>query len=499
MTTTFSGQTLLKTYLFGSLALHRNEQKHTYALSVNWRRMALVAGVGLVICYALLLSAGYLWLREVRKVDEIGFMDLAFFRVKRIRREMAAQQFVKAEAALVARDYSLAFIEMNSGLHNDPDNVAGRIETAAFLQMAGATDRALGLLEDGLARTPDSQPLIEATLKLLTTTQRDGEALKLLRGQLAPQFAGPNGTRLRTYEVLASLNAEGPAAAAKLLDSYPDLRKTPKSLPVVAAVLWANKDQRAAIETLVDFVKAEPDNFGGYADLAGYEQAAGYIADARQTADIACARFPMEIGAHILRIAVLEPLNPSELLRWEKEIGSYIKDFGDKTEAIDMLASLSGRKGWVDLARLLYEVGAARQDDFRSLAMYYSDALMFQHKYSEAQRVLAEIDRQTPEDGNLSVALWLREIMAASANGDHDAARENARRVASALRRNPTKLDLLRQRFIKLGIPEAVEELTLSPTAAKPASTGATTAPALQGAASSASVSVPSTTIPDKD
>src|SRR5580704_5749674 len=155
-TMTLSGQNALKTYLFGSLALHRNEQKHTYALRVNAPRLALVAGVAFMACYALLVSAGYLWLREGRKISQVGFMEVALLRVNKIHQEMAAQQFAKAQAALAAKDFAMAFVDLNSGLHNDPDNVAGRLQTAGFLQAAGATERAIGLLEEGLARMPDN-------------------------------------------------------------------------------------------------------------------------------------------------------------------------------------------------------------------------------------------------------------------------------------------------------------------------------------------------------
>jgi predicted Zn-dependent protease len=476
-TSTLSGQTPLRTYLFGGLSLYRNEQKHTYSLRINGPRLALVAGVACMACYALVVTAGYLWLRDVRKIDQVGFFDVAFLQVKRIRQEMSAQQFAKAQEALAAKDFSIAFVDMSSALHNDPDNVASRVALARLLQSSGAAERAVSLLEEGLGRTPDNQDLIEATLGLLTATGRDGQALKLLRGQLASQFSGPNGTLLRTYEVQASLSAEGPAAARRLLDGYPDLKQTTRSLPMVASVLWAAQNRAGAIEALSTFVKAQPDNFGGYANLASYQQTAGLIADARHTADLACAEFPGEIGARLLRIVMLAPTKSDEIVSWEKEIGSYTMDFGDKPEAVAMLAEISGRKGWVDLARLLYQAAAARQEDIRPLAMYYSDALMYHGQAVEAQRVLAELDRQAPDAGNFSILLWQREIVAAAACGDRDDARENARRVASALRRDPDGLEVIRQHFIKLKIPEAVAELTL----ATPVAT-ATGAGALSGA-----------------
>jgi predicted Zn-dependent protease len=453
-------QTAVKTYLFGSFTLYRNEKRQTYALRANARRLALVTGVAFMVCYALVVSAGYLWLREARQIDEVGFLDVALLRAKKIRQELSVHQFAKAQMAVAAKDYSMAYIDMTSGLHNDPDNVAGRLQFARFWQTAGAAGRAVSLLEEGLARAPDNQDLIDATLDFLTKTGRDDQALKLLHGQLAPQYSGPNGTRLRTYEVIASLNTEGPAAARQLLDRYPDLKTTTRSLPVVASVLWATQDQLAAIDTLSAFIKAEPDNFAGYAALADYQQRVGLVSDARQTADLACARFPKEFAPRLVRIAMLAPTQPAELSRWVQEIDSYVNDFGNKPEAVVLLAEISGQKGWVDLARTLYEVGAGGQQDFRILAVYYSDALLHQGKFPEAQRVLAEIDRQTPDASRFALLLWQREIVAAAASGDPDTARESARRVASALRLDPEGLEIIRQHFIRLKIPEAVAELT---------------------------------------
>jgi len=469
MATLIAKPTPLRTYLFGSLALYRDQQTQAYSLRLDARRLALVAGLAFFAAYALIVAAGYLWLRQVRQIEQVGFFDVAFFRVKNIRREMAAEQFARAKAAWAAKDYGTAFVSFTSGLHNDPDNVDGRLQAAAFLSAAGATDRAITLLEEGLTRQPASRPLLEHTLDDLTTNGRDAEALKLLHGQLASQLSGPNGSLLRTYEILATLNTDGPEAAQRLLAASPDLRTTTRSLLVVARVLWEAKKPVEAISTLQDYVKAEPDDFLGYAQLADYQETAGQIVDARRTADLACARLPGQPTPRILRIGVLKPTGPEEVRRWEQEIISYLKDFAGKPEAIDELANLCGREGWVDLARMLYESGAGRQQDVRMLAMYYSDALMRRQQFTEARSVLAEIDRQTPETGStFAVLLWQREVVAAAACGDRDDARDQARRVAAALRLDPTGMEVIRRRFARLGIPEAVAELSPNPAAVKP-------------------------------
>jgi len=114
----------------------------------------------------------------------------------------------------------------------------------------------------------------------------------------------------------------------------------------------------------------------------------------------------------------------------------------------------------VPLARLMYEAGVSHQQNSRSLALCYSDALVYNHKFQEASRVLAELDLQVQDDSQFSLGLWQRQVVVATALGAHEDARETARRLATALERDPEKLELCRQRFIQLGIPEAVAELT---------------------------------------
>jgi tetratricopeptide (TPR) repeat protein len=461
--------TVVKTYLFKSFTLYQHQKRRTYKLTVNGPRLASVSMAGLTLVYALGISAGYGWLRYGRQISEVRMVDVALFRVKNIRRALAVHQFAKAKAAWAEKKYTEAYIEMNSGLRNDEDNVPGRLQFARFLQTANATGRAVSMLEEGLARMPDNGDLAKATLDVLVASGRDNEALALLHGKLAPQFSGPNGPLLQTYEVLASLHIDGPIAARRLLEHYPDLPKTTRALPVVAAILWGTQDRLAAIETLKDYVKAEPDNFTAYADLADYQQMAGLLGDARQTADLACARFPKEMGPRLVRIAMLEPTNPAEVSTWVQEIDSYLKEFGNKPEAIVALAEMSGRKGWLDVSRLLYENSAGRLDDLRLLALYYSDALLHQKQPQEAQQVLGEIDRQTPGTGRFLILLLEREILAAAACDDHESIRDEARRLATALRLDPENLEAIRQRFAKLKISDAVAELTVAPSNAKAA------------------------------
>ncbi len=430
----------------------------------KWRRLAVGGGFGLVLLYVLFVSAGYLWLRFALKNDQTSLAKVALLRWKEIRHGMAAEQFAAGKSAWEAKNYQAAYLAFSSGVRNDPDNVAGRLMTASFLDAVGAAKPAIALLEDGLARAPDNRQLIERTFDLLIARGRDGHALDLLHKQYSSELAGANGPMLQTYEVLATLNAEGSAAARKLLEKYPGLGKRQQSAPVVARVLWESRERLAAIELLSACLDAEPGAFSTYAQLAEWQLAAGMADDARQTAQRAVAQFPKDLAPRILLISTIT----YDLRQGQQEVASYLKDFADRPEALALLANLAGRKGWIGLARALYEVGADRQPDLRMLALYYSDALVRGSRFSEARQVLEQAEQQA-EDANSSFMATLRQrqIAVAAALGDHDSTRELARRLAAVLRSDPDGLEICRRRFAQQGITEAAAELSAASTPSK--------------------------------
>jgi tetratricopeptide (TPR) repeat protein len=427
---------------------------------LDTRRLLIAGGVGLVLLYGMFVATGYVWLHFVLKNDQVHFSELALFRWHSIRQGMAAEQFAAGKSAWDEKNYQAAYLAFISGVRNDPDNVAGRLTAARFLGMAGAAKLEINLLEDGLRRSPDDRQLIEQTFALLTTTGRDRRALELLHTQYAGKLSGPNGAQLRTLEILATLDTDGAEAAAALLEKSPDLKNRPESAPVVARVLWETRGRLAAIDLLGAYVQSHPGEFASYVQLAEWQSAAGMGNDAVQTAQRACVQFPKDMAPQALLIQMLGLSESFESAACQKAVESFLKDFGNRPEALTMLAGLAGRQGWVALARTLYFAAASRQPNLAVLALSYSDALVRNSRLSDAQRVLTEVEQQT-DDTNAAFLRLLRQrqVEVAAALGDHDSAREYARRLASALGSDPEGMETFRLRFAQEKIPEAVAEL----------------------------------------
>ena len=437
------------------------------ALGGCFRKLLLIGGLALLGLYALGVAAGYIWLHHVRHNVRITVADVALLRVAAVRRGIAAEQFVQARKEWDANNYQAAFLNYTSAVRNDPDDIAGRLDAVKFLTAAGATNQAIGLLDDGLARTRSDRRLLTKTFDLLTASGRDAHALELLSGVLSGELDGPNGPMLQSYQLLATLNSAGAPAARKLLDQRPELPNHRPAVPVVARVLWESAERLRAIGLLAKYVNAEPGAYAPYAQLAGWQKEGGLTADAMHTAERACAQFPTEPAPRILLIEAQAASIATQSATLS--ITAYLRDFSSRPEALLLLAEAAGRNGWLDLARSLYAVGANRQPELTLFALCYGDALARNSRFAEFQQLLAQVEAQAPEKNTaLLIQLRQRQVIAAAALNDPDNVREFARRLAAALRSNPEALEQARRNFSKMGITGAVTELAGRPAAKRP-------------------------------
>jgi tetratricopeptide (TPR) repeat protein len=448
--------------------LRRTGPGNRLTLADRLRQLALLGLVALFCLYLAGATAGYFWLHEGRKVEQVGFFDVAFLRVRAVRRAIAVQQFAKAEAELKEKNYQAAYVAYFSALVQDPDNIPGRLAAAGFLRAVGAAALAQNMLEEGLARAPEERRLIEPVFDLLLSTGLDRHALELLHKLYPSGLAGTHALLLQTYELQATLTADGPQPAKQLLSRYPGLVNHPAAAPVIARVYWESAERLKAIKLQQEYIRSQPATYPDYVRLAGWQTAAGDAEAAIKTAQLAVAKFPADLPPRVLLIdtrAAAAPDGRPQL----GDVEAYLRNYASRPEAMLLLAQLAGNRGWVDLARILYEIGVPRQGNLPLLALAYSDALMTKARFNEARALLAEVEAQAPE-GNLNFAIQLRQrqIIAAAAVGDTANVREQARRLGSALGNHPDGLEVCRRLFLKLGIPDAVDELTPRTGKARP-------------------------------
>jgi len=427
------------------------------------RKLALYGLIGLVSCYVLVVAAGYSWLRYARKNTSVSVVDVALFRVTAVRRSIAAQQFAKAKEAWEAKNYQAAFLAYSFAVQQDPANILGRLEAADFLRTIGADKLAIVQLEVGLTRTPQDQRLIKKTFDALTGAGRDRQALELLHRLYGEKLAGEQGPMLQNFKVLATLSAEGGEAAKNLLANFPELAGYPPAIPVIARIYRETAERLKASDLLEKYIVSQPARMEDYALLATWQEADGRPDRAMETARLSWAKFPKDLTARVLLLE-MTAVNSVAAIPAQSDIESYLHDFADRPEVITQLATLCGRKGWMAQARTLYELGAVRQSDIGLLALAFGDALVRNNRIREAAEILGHIEAQSAEASPaFLVQLRLRQVVVAAALRQSEEVREYARRLAVAMRNDTEAIERSRKYCQKVGIPEAVAELSERP------------------------------------
>ena len=424
------------------------------------RKLALYGLIGLFALYVVGVAAGYSWLHFMRKNDHVRLLDVALFQVGSIRRDIAAQHFANAQKEQAAKNFQAAYLFYSAGVRQDPTNVPGRLSAVEFLRSVGAGSLALGMLEEGLALVPEDQRLIKQTFDVLLAAGRDRHSLELLKQRYGAEFAGKNEMLLQRYELGATLAAEGAPAAKKLLDRRAGLLQDPLATPVVARVLWESAERLRAISMLQGYVLTPSAGYADFALLSGWQSASGQPADAVQTARRAVDQFPRDLSPRVLLIEMLMA-ETSSGAAGQEAITAYLRDFSSRPESLAELAVLSGRKGWVELNRTLYQIGANRQLDLKPLALSYCDALARESRYKQIQQVLIQLEAQSSEESPaFMVQLRQRQVITSAALSDSDSVREYTRRLVALLNRDPDGLEVCRRLFSRLGISDAVAELS---------------------------------------
>jgi hypothetical protein len=425
------------------------------------------AAAVLAVLYLLGAAAGFLWLNTVMKNDQIGFLDVALFRWQEVRRGVADKHFAAARRAWQDRNYEAAYLSFTSGLRSDPANLPGRLAAAEFLLAVRAGDLAAGVLESGLAANPNHPQLLDRTLEVLTTTARDARVLELLRRRDPAGASDPMRPVLAMHELRALLNTGAAAEARRKLDAYPELERFPRARPVVARVRWETRDRAGALRTMATHLREPESAYPAFAEMVQWQIGAGQPDLALETALAARAKFPDELPARLLHLEALAA-KTARGPEWAEAVRLFLGEFGNRPDSLVALAALAGRLGWLDLARGLYEIAAARFPDLGAFAFAYADALMRNGRFRESDQLLAQIEVQSADaSGDFLAKLRQRQVLASAAVGDDSRVREFSRRIAAGSRNDAALIENARRIFHKAGIAAAVEELSGGAAAAK--------------------------------
>ena len=452
------------TVTFGGMPLRRT-------IRVRWRRLLwLAVGLGLALWLG---GTTVLWhhFRKQRRVEGITWFDVAVLpvRYRHIQTAIGEHYLAEARSQLQHGEIARAVFNARSAQVKLPDRVEPRLFLAALFLRCQLPEMAVQALRPGLGRHAADPRFQALLLRAYFAAEQPAELLRLLRGpelgwRLQQRDAGV--VPLAVAEVRAVLETEGPEEASRTAAKYPVLDNNPDVAPLLARIDAARGRGDEALGRLRRALAEHPVE-ALHGALVAQALELGRKDEARAAALAQAAAFPDTVGSLLDLLATHDPQVAENKGFWTETCVRFLVRYRQTPAACIRLADLAARKGWPDLARLLYELELHRSLDGRSFAVYYAASLVKARDFVAAGQVLEDIK---PCEMPVAVQSTQQALAIMVEEGRGRAA--EARQQLAALRRLCGS-DLRQRRqceiwFNALGFPELARLLVHPPEAAAP-------------------------------
>lgn len=190
--------------------------------AVYWKRLFAALAIIAVAGYLAGVTALHFWWnREIETRVSWGDIALAPLRWERFREQRGDRMIALGQAKLENGRFAEAAFELQAGLARSPGNLEGRLLLVRLWTMM-SRDRALKVIEEGLASSPHEPQLLAALFDLYALMGADAKARERSAALLAPGLRLPllaDARRVVVNSRAALLLEPQPAEALALLQS----------------------------------------------------------------------------------------------------------------------------------------------------------------------------------------------------------------------------------------------------------------------------------------
>ncbi|MCB1105325.1 MAG: tetratricopeptide repeat protein, partial [Cephaloticoccus sp.] len=139
--------------------------------TVTW---CAAIGISLVLLYAGLTAAAWVFVRHFRHVEGVAYTDIALpTRWDRYQVIRGNHHIASGLKLLAAGKFAPGFQQLRVGLARAPRNRDGRMALAGIYAQTGRTDLAQTTLLDGLAHHSNDHDYVATTMEFLSSLAQD--------------------------------------------------------------------------------------------------------------------------------------------------------------------------------------------------------------------------------------------------------------------------------------------------------------------------------------
>ena len=428
--------------------------------SPRWRRIARWLAAAALLAYLGGATALWAYYRFARKVPDVCWTDIAVCtRFGRVQQAVGAKHLANAKEQWTAGEYAKSLFLARAALAKRPEDPDTRIFLASSWHQVGRIDFACRTLEDGLPHDTAAQPVARALLALYLESERHSDVLSLLRVKLPALRRQPATADLASFqhaEVQAVLETEGAEAATALAERFPILGELPAAAPLLARIDLACHRPDAALARLHAAVEREPANSTIHDALVDLALQTGRAEEARLAAEHFVEAFPALPAAELRLLEVHATRAGSDRSPWLMSCMRYLARFRQQPAALEQLADLAARRGWSDLAFLLYQNSLGTGGRDRAFASLYIGSLLASHDFARADTVWRDLTAQKSAPADSAPALA---AMVASGAGRDGEALEHLERLRSSTATDTGRRERLARLFHSFGFAPLADKL----------------------------------------
>lgn len=320
----------------------------------GFRFWSTVSILALVIVYLSLTISAYWFVRHVRNIEGVTYLDLALpnrwshYQVARGNHHIAT-----GIKLLQSGKYFEGFQLIRVGLARAPQNQEGRLTLTALYAQSGRPDLAQATLLDGLAYHSSNATYVSTVLEFLSSQSQDRQSLTLCDQLLS------NSSTPRNIKEIAAARATLACIFMGNYDraeSYLADNQMPNSRDgrlLKAQIEWERGYHELALVLLRDLHGEFPDAEDIYSKLASYLAEAGNEDELRRLAVLHQLAYPDRPRSHIDQLVAIKTTGDNAAL--ERAESRAFEQFADTPAGLLTLADYAATNGRVALAKRIFQ------------------------------------------------------------------------------------------------------------------------------------------------
>lgn len=349
--------------------------------TVTW---CAAIGISLVLLYAGLTAAAWVFVRHFRHVEGVAYTDIALpTRWDRYQVIRGNHHIASGLKLLAAGKFAPGFQQLRVGLVRAPRNRDGRMALAGIYAQTGRTDLAQTTLLDGLAYHSNDHDYVATTMEFLSSLAQDRKVLEICAQLIAEDSIAPT---IRQQAALHSARASiflGNYDNAESTLTQNELHTAPQGRLLLTQIEWERGYRELALIMLRSLAAEFPGDESIYGRLANYLDQSGLDDELGRRSLLNQLAHPESVRSYIDRFRALDRVQDPTAR--DRAIDQAFAHFQDSDAALLALADYAATQGDVSLAqRVAAEFTVKAWPNARAATLMVIEANLVAGNYAQA-------------------------------------------------------------------------------------------------------------------